>query len=259
MTPEEQRHGSRTAKLPLGVGATLGLGLIAFLVLAAPMAAAAGTAFTAPYMTATAVQSGNAIVSPHGASVSVLVPPTVSLMTGAVRASVLATATTTTVAPRPASVVYTAHVGVSGLAYTPSATGPAVLAASWIVGFQAGLAITSGAPGGGLGAVTVSVAATSYLVEQTTGLVVPGSQMTVVLFQKGLTMGSYALAHPPAPVALNAAPVVLAGGTTYLLTSYVSITIVVQTIGAVHTTTTATGWCQLGGPLASSLVALTIG
>jgi len=250
------RTEGRRARGWLAFGGGGGLAVLAVFIAMAPIASAAPVRFGAPFMSGTPVHTLASSSFGSGASFLVVGAPVFSMATGLVTENLMATAVAGgNFQPNLARVAGT--VGIDGVAYTPTASGPYAVAAHWTVFAQGKLSLAAPLRGFAAGIASVTVRATTYLTETSTGMIVPGSTGTLMVFQKTLSAGVVGLAIGPLSVSVRTPTVVLQGGTAYYLTALLSIEVVASTAGAPPSGTTALAQVSLAAPSALGYLQVT--
>jgi len=233
----------------LAFGGGGGLAVIAVVIAMAPIASAAPVRFGAPFLTGTPVHTLTSSAFGAGASYVVVGSPAFSMASGLVTENLMATAVGSgNFQPNLARVAGT--VGIDGLGYTPTSTGPHVIAAHWTIVLQGKLSLASPLRGFAGGIASVTVRATTYVTETSTGMVVAGSTGTLMVFQKTVSTGVVGLALGSLPVVVRTPAVLLQGGTAYYLTTLLTIEVVASTSGAPPSGTTALAQVSLAAPSA---------
>jgi len=222
MTPRvANREGTRRLA-NAAFGGAGGLALVGLLVLLAPIAAAAPASFQAPFSPANAVQTSKIMTHGAHASVALAVPPTFLAVNGQMRLQVLAQATGVQNTLNLAG--YHSQIGVQGLSFVMPVTGPHQIRSLWVLGFQAALQ-TKGVGTGFVPGMSASLGVhlTTYLVEQVSGKVVTGSQVTVQVFAQNVIQSGFVHLIPPTSMVVNVPPVVLLGGTVYQVVALLTV------------------------------------
>ena len=249
MTPKDAKKGIARAvvsKSWLGLASGGGVGFVAFLMLLAPVAAAPPGMYMAPFNSGAAVQLSHVIAVGPGADVRIITPATFSLMTGVAREQVTVSVNAQMT---PTTAAFTSTLGVSGLPYTPTITGPHLLTVGWQVGFRANMNIVTKVPTLNTGMFAhLALRATAYVVEQTSGKILPGSQVTSSILLKDINSGKFVENQGLTAIVLRDLPVSLTANHVYLITTVLSLDVVTASTPAAFPGNTASVNFALNGP-----------
>jgi len=230
---KELRTNGRWTLAGLAGGGTIGI--VALLMLVAPMASAAPVMMRAPYLTGHATQSNVFSAVGPGAQVAVLTPAQFSLTTGGVQGGMVLTLASSPIAPRMA--VYSGVAGVHGIDYVSPSTGTHFVTVAWTVSYRADISVTPGtialAPPQYL--AHVGLFATVSVLEKSSGLVVPGSVVKVTVLDKTLTQGTFSQSAVRTSVVLFTFPLDLVSGGVYLVSTSLGITASVLGVAPAYT------------------------
>lgn len=246
----QKKNAARTGRLARW-GGVAGVGVVGLLALLAPMASAASI-YTAPYASTYVVQQQSIHTQGLGAQVVVTTPTVFSAISGHVYG--VAHLKAAAVPNQPSVAFYATTVGLKGLPFTASSSGVFQVQTGWIVGFTTTLS-THFAPGGvAAGAwASMNVRLTTYLVDQSTGAVMPGSTNSVLVWTQAVSHGILTTTFGPELFVLGPAPTMLVAGHTYGIVTLIDVNALASMAPIAPAGSVATVSMNIGAPLTALL------